>query len=97
MCGNMILEPGTRQMGGQSLGTGGDPQAFQKHTLERTKTGTQISSDSNLAAEAALTDTDMAAEMAEMTKHQILLQSGQSMLSQANQKPKNVLNLLRAG
>ncbi|MEE2716922.1 MAG: flagellin, partial [SAR324 cluster bacterium] len=46
---------------------------------------------------AALTDTDMAAEMAEMTKHQILLQSGQSMLSQANQKPKNVLNLLRAG
>jgi len=74
-----------------------DLGAFQKHTLERTKTGTQISSDSNLAAEAALTDTDMAAEMAEMTKHQILLQSGQSMLSQANQKPKNVLNLLRAG
>ncbi|MDP7629813.1 MAG: flagellin, partial [SAR324 cluster bacterium] len=74
-----------------------DLGAFQKHTLERTKTGTQISSDHNLAAEAILRDTDMAAEMAEMTKHQILLQSGQSMLSQANQKPRNVLHLLQAG
>ena len=74
-----------------------DLGAFQKHTLERTKTGTQISSDHNLAAESLLRDTDMAAEMAEMTKHQILLQSGQSMLSQANQKPRNVLHLLQAG
>ena len=74
-----------------------DLGAFQKHTLERTKTGTQITSDHNLAAESLLRDTDMATEIAEMTKHQILLQSGQSMLSQANQKPRNVLHLLQAG
>ena len=74
-----------------------DLGAFQKHTLERTKAGTQLSSENNLAGESTLRDADIAAEMAEMTKHQILLQSGQSMLTQANQKPTHVLALLQAG
>jgi len=74
-----------------------DLGAFQKHTLERTKAGTQLLSENNLAGESTLRDADIAAEMAEMTKHQILLQSGQSMLTQANQKPTHVLALLQAG
>jgi len=37
---------------------------------------------------------DMAAEMAEYTKHQIMMQSATAMLAQANQIPPNVLRLL---
>lgn len=47
------------------------------------------------SAEARIRDVDMAKEMMEFTKNNILSQAAQSMLSQANQQPQNVLQLLR--
>ncbi len=46
------------------------------------------------AAESRIRDTDMAAEMMDYTKNNILVQSAQSMLAQANQLPQGVLQLL---
>ncbi len=47
------------------------------------------------AADSVIRDTDMASEMTDFTKHQILLQAGTSMLAQANSAPQTVLTLLR--
>ncbi len=46
-------------------------------------------------ANSNIRDTDMAKEMMEFTKLQILMQANQAMISQANQMPQNVLSLLR--
>ena len=48
-----------------------------------------------VSAESRIRDVDMAKEMVEFTKSQILQQAGMSMLSQANQAPQAVLSLLR--
>ena len=48
-----------------------------------------------MAAESRIRDVDMAAEMATMTKFQILQQAGMSMIAQANQSPQQVLSLLQ--
>ena len=50
--------------------------------------------ENTTAAESAIRDTDMAAEMVKLTKNNILMQAAQSMLSQANQQPQGVLQLL---
>jgi flagellin len=47
------------------------------------------------AADNRIRDTDMAAEMTEVSRRQILFQSGTSMLSQANSNPQNVMSLFR--
>lgn len=48
-----------------------------------------------ISAESRIRDVDMAKEMVEFTKSQILQQAGTSMLAQANQAPQSVLSLLR--
>jgi flagellin len=48
-----------------------------------------------MASESRIRDADMASEMVEFTKLQILQQAGTAMLSQANQAPQGVLSLLR--
>jgi flagellin len=48
-----------------------------------------------VAAESRIRDVDMASEMVNFSKLQILQQAGTSMLAQANQAPQNVLSLLR--
>ncbi|MEX2196689.1 MAG: flagellin [Thermoleophilaceae bacterium] len=48
-----------------------------------------------IASESRIRDVDMAAEMVELTKLQILQQAGTAMLAQANQSPQSVLSLLR--
>ncbi|MGF1600084.1 MAG: flagellin, partial [Acidimicrobiales bacterium] len=45
-------------------------------------------------SESRIRDTDMAAEMVEFTKNQILQQAGTAMLGQANSIPQTVLRLL---
>jgi len=47
------------------------------------------------AAESTIRDVDMAEEMANFTKNNILTQAAQAMLSQANQGSQSVLQLLR--
>ena len=46
------------------------------------------------AAESRIRDTDMAKEMSEFTKNNILSQAATAMLAQANAAPQNVLQLL---
>jgi len=55
----------------------------------------QVSSENLTAAESRIRDVDMAKEMMNYTKQQILLQSSNAMLAQANTVPQNVLQLLR--
>ena len=47
------------------------------------------------AAESTIRDVDMASEMSQFTKNQILTQAGTAMLSQANSAPQQVLSLFR--
>ena len=47
------------------------------------------------SAESRIRDVDMAEEMVNLTKNQILQQAGTAMLAQANQAPQSVLTLLR--
>lgn len=69
--------------------------AFQKTTLE-TNIYTLNDTLANLTeAESSIRDADFAAESAALTRNQILVQSGTSVLGIANQNPQNVLSLLR--
>lgn len=69
--------------------------AFQKTTLE-TNIYTLNDTLANLTeAESSIRDADFAAESAQLTRNQILVQSGTSVLGIANQNPQNVLSLLR--
>jgi flagellin len=71
--------------------TFGAVQNRLEHTL-----GNLASYTENLtASESRIRDADMASEMVNFTKLQILTQAGTSMLSQANQAPQGVLSLLR--
>ena len=72
----------------------GNLGAFQKNTLESNLNNLRYASENLTAAESTLRDTDMAREMSEFTKQQILLSAGTAMLGQANQTPKSVLSLL---
>ncbi|RJX36946.1 flagellin [Paenibacillus pinisoli] len=68
--------------------------AFQNR-LEYTSNNLGTTVENLTAAESRIRDTDMAKEMVELTKNQILLQSSQAMLAQANSAPQGVLSLLR--
>ncbi len=74
----------------------GNLGAFQKNTLESNLSNLRYASENLISAESVIRDTDMAAEMSEFTKQQILLAAGTAMLGQANQTPKAVLSLLNA-
>ncbi len=65
-----------------------------QNRLEHTIQNLNITVENLAAAESRIRDVDMAAEMAEFTKNQILLQSSTAMLAQANMKPQIVLSLL---
>lgn len=66
-----------------------------QNRLEHTINNLGASSENLSAAEARIRDTDMAKEMMEFTKNNILTQAAQAMLAQANQVPQGVLQLLR--
>ncbi|MGD8605081.1 MAG: flagellin [Anaerolineales bacterium] len=75
--------------------TRGTLGSFQKNTLESNLRNLRIASQNLTASESQIRDTDMAEEMSEFTKNQILVQAGTSMLAQANQVPQVVLSLFR--
>ncbi len=66
-----------------------------QNRLEHTINNLGTSSENLTAAESRIRDVDMAKEMMEFTKNNILTQAAQSMLAQANQQPQGVLQLLR--
>ncbi|WP_252315532.1 flagellin [Sinobaca sp. H24] len=65
-----------------------------QNRLDHTISNLNNSSENLSAAESRVRDVDMAKEMMEMTKNNILSQASQSMLAQANQQPQAVLQLL---
>lgn len=67
----------------------------KQNRLEHTINNLATTSENLTAAESRIRDVDMAKEMVELTKNQVLSQAAQSMLSQANQQPQGVLSLLR--
>ena len=62
---------------------------------EKTVVGLDIGAENLQASESRIRDTDMASEMVDFTKNQVLSQAGTAMLAQANQQSQNVLSLLR--
>lgn len=75
-------------------GTRADLGALQNR-LEHTVTNLGTTSENLTSAESRIRDVDMAKEMMEMTKNNVLAQAAQSMLAQANTQPQNVLKLLQ--
>lgn len=67
----------------------------KQNRLEHTINNLGTSSENLTAAESRVRDVDMAKEMMEFTKNNILNQAAQAMLAQANQQPQGVLQLLR--
>jgi len=65
-----------------------------QNRLEHTITNLRVASDNLTSARSTIRDVDMAAEMSEFTKNQIISQAGVAMLAQANMVPQNVLKLL---
>lgn len=66
-----------------------------QNRFEHTINNLNVAVENLSASEARIRDTDMAEEMMQFTRSQILQQAGTSMLAQANQVPQTVLSLLR--
>ena len=66
-----------------------------QNRLEHSINNLDTSAENLQAAESRIRDVDMAEEMTEYSKYNILMQAGQSMLAQANQMTQGVLNLLQ--
>lgn len=66
-----------------------------QNRLEHTINNLSVVSENLVASESRIRDVDMASEMANFTKQQILMQAGTAMLAQANAKNQAVLSLLR--
>ena len=66
-----------------------------QNRFEHSLANIAIYQENLVAAESRIRDVDMAEEMIEFTKLQVLQQAGTSMLAQANQSPQSVLSLLR--
>jgi flagellin len=75
--------------------TRGNLGSTQRNVLESAVSSLGVARENVLASESAIRDTDMASEVVSFTKYQILLQAGASMLTQANQAPQVILQMLR--
>ena len=71
-----------------------DLGAYQNR-FEMAAKGINIAAENTQASESRIRDTDMASEMVEFTKNQILTQAGTAMLAQANSQSQSVLGLLQ--
>jgi len=71
-----------------------DLGAYQNR-FEMASKGVAVAAENMQAAESQIRDTDMAAQMVDYAKNQILMQSSTAMLAQANLKTRSVLQLLQ--
>ena len=85
-----IISAATDQVSGQRAELGA-----MQNRLEHTLNNLGTAKENLTAAESSIRDVDMAKEMMEFTKNNILNQASQAMLAQANQLPQGVLQLLR--
>jgi Flagellin and related hook-associated proteins len=65
-----------------------------QNRLEHTINNVGVNAENLSASESRIRNADMAKEMTEFTRRQILVQAGTAMLAQANSVPQNVLRLL---
>jgi flagellin len=68
---------------------------YKMNRLESSTSVLNIQSENLMTAESRISDVDVATEVAEMTRNQVLAQAGTAMLSQANAIPQMALTLLR--
>jgi len=68
--------------------------AFQKNTLESNLRQLRVNVEELTNAESVIRDADMAKEITEFTRNDIMMKSATAMLAQANQTPQTVLKLL---
>lgn len=73
----------------------GNIGSFMRNTIESNMRSLDITKENLIATESSIRDIDMAQEMTNYTKLQVLQQSGLAVLAQANQAPQAVLSLLR--
>jgi flagellin len=71
-----------------------DLGAYQNR-LEYAVKGLDVAAENTQASESRIRDTDMASQMVQFTKNQILTQAGTAMLAQANSQSQTVLSLLQ--
>lgn len=83
------LDEALKRVSSQRADLGGYQNRF-----EVAKVGVDVAAENLQAAESILRDTDMASQMVEYVKDNILVQAGTAMLAQANTKPQTVLQLL---
>jgi flagellin len=69
--------------------------AFEKDTLDTNAASLQVALVNVTSSESNITDADFASETANMTRDQILVQAGTTVLATANNTPQNVLTLLQ--
>jgi flagellin len=69
--------------------------AFEKNTLQTNINSLQVALENVTASESSIRDTDFASETSALTRNQILVQAGTSVLAQANSTPQSVLSLLK--
>lgn len=86
-----IIDKAISDVSGQRAKLG----AFQSQVLESNARSLSVAKENLTASESTIRDTDMAAEMVQFTKNNILSQASQAMLSQANNSSQGILQLLR--
>jgi len=69
--------------------------AFEKNTLQTNINSLQVALENVTSSESSIADVDFASETSNLTRNQILVQAGTSVLAQANQTPQSVLSLLK--
>lgn len=85
-----IIDKAINKVSGERTNMGAFQNRFE-HTISN-----QENASSNLtSAQSGIEDTDMAKEMAEVSKNQVLIQAAQAMLVKANEEPKHILDLLK--
>lgn len=85
-----IIDDGLKKINKQRADLGG-----YQNRMQLTVIGLDVAAENLQAAESRIRDVDMAKQMVEYTKNQILSQTGTAMLAQANQNSQLVLSLLR--
>jgi flagellin len=85
-----VLDTALREVSKQRADLG----AYQNR-LEMARVGLSIGAENTQSAESQIRDVNMANEVVDFTKNQILVQASTSMLAQANQTPQTVLQLLQ--
>ena len=66
-----------------------------QNKLQYAMSNLQVTIENYTASESVIRDVDMASEMANFTKNQILVQTSMAMLAQANALPQSIVQLLR--